>query len=127
MKNIRDICPACYREEENAYQTVYQFLRKQKNRQATMYEIVEATGVEEWYITKFIKEKRLLPSQFPNLNYPCERCMAPITSGKLCTDCTSELKKELDIQEEIENRNEKLHSEEKEAAKTYFTLNKRRD
>src|SRR5690625_924300 len=87
VKAIRDICQNCYKEEEKAFETVYHFLRQRKNREAAMAEIVEATGVEESWITKFIKEKRLVTSPFPKLNYPCEKCGKPIRRGRLCPGC----------------------------------------
>src|SRR5690625_5510094 len=69
-KSLRDICPRCYRDEEEAFEIVYRFLMKRKNREATMNEIVEATKVKEELIIKFIKQKRLRTSQFPQLAYP---------------------------------------------------------
>lgn len=124
VKGIRDICQNCYKEEEETFQTVYRFLQIQKNRTATMTEIVEATGVPEELITKFVKEKRLLPSSFPNLAYPCERCGADITTGKLCNTCQIELKKELEIHDEIESIAEKRSKEEKQVTNTYYAINK---
>ncbi|GAB3802900.1 TIGR03826 family flagellar region protein [Virgibacillus kimchii] len=114
VKGIRDICPSCYQEEENAFNIVYQYMRQQKNREATMAEIVEATGVEEAWIIKFIKEKRLLTSRFPRLRYPCEKCGKPIDQGRLCSSCSKELKADLELHENQQKR-------EKEAKKkTYY-------
>ena len=62
---IRDICPKCHKEEEEDFQTVYRFLTKKKNREATITEIVDATGVEEDVIIKFIKQQRLLCCPVP--------------------------------------------------------------
>src|SRR5690625_6316215 len=59
VKTVRDICRDCYEAEEKAFEIVYRFLSKRKNREATLKEIVEATEVEESLIIKFIKEKRL--------------------------------------------------------------------
>ncbi|MFA1821339.1 TIGR03826 family flagellar region protein [Virgibacillus oceani] len=114
IKEIRDICQNCYKEEEKAFETVYQFLRQRKNREATMVEIVEATGVEESWISKFIKEKRLLTSQFPKLNYPCEKCEKPIVRGRLCTSCSEEIKEDLKLHEK-----QQLQESEKKK-KTYY-------
>lgn len=65
-------------------------------------EIVEATGVEEMLITKFVREKRLRPSQFPKLAYPCEKCGTNIITGKLCQNCSNKLKKDLAIHDQLE-------------------------
>ncbi|AIF44162.1 TIGR03826 family flagellar region protein [Virgibacillus sp. SK37] len=122
VKNIRDICQACYKEEEQAFDTVYKFLRERKNREATMLEIVEATKVEEILITKFIKEKRLRTTDFPKLAYPCESCGVNIVTGKLCYDCSAELRKDLDKHNE-----EQRKIQEKEANKnthTYYMFDK---
>lgn len=114
VKGMLDICQDCYKEEEKAFETVYRFLSRQKNREATLAEIAEATGVEEGWIVKFIKEKRLLTSRFPNLNYLCKRCGKPIVQGRLCTSCAKELKQEL-------KQHEKQHYQEKEKKKkTYY-------
>ena len=79
VKNqFRDICQNCWKEEEKAYETVYQFIRKRENRAATMEQVVSATGVEEELILKFIKTGRLKLTQFPNLGYPCDKCGAII-------------------------------------------------
>ncbi|WP_085991345.1 TIGR03826 family flagellar region protein [Oceanobacillus senegalensis] len=124
VKGIRDLCQNGYLEEEKAFQTVYNFLKERKNRQATMKEIVEATGVEERLITKFIREKRLLISKFPNLAYPCEGCGADITSGKLCRNCQESFKKDLQIQNELDKKLEQIRQKENSKSNTYYTLNK---
>lgn len=121
-KNIRDVCQKCHREEEDAFKTVYRFLTKRKNREATINEIVEATEVEEELIIKFIKEKRLRASQFPKLAYPCEKCGADINEGKLCGSCSDRIKSELkqfdDMQQREKERKEREHQS------VYFTMNK---
>ncbi|RKQ35581.1 TIGR03826 family flagellar region protein [Oceanobacillus halophilus] len=124
VKGLRDICQDCYKKEEEVFQTVKSFLRDPKNRNATVLDIVEGTGVEDWYITKFIKERRLLLSKFPNLSYPCEGCGEGITSGKLCTGCQEDLKKELKIQEQVENRLEERRKKEEHSSNTYYILDK---
>lgn len=117
-KTVRDICPDCVKEYEKMFEIVYAFLRKRENRQATIPEIVEATGVEESVILKFVKEKRLRPSQFPNLSFPCERCGTPIIEGKLCSKCVGTLQSELQQHEEMEK---KKKAEEAARTRTYFT------
>jgi len=90
-KNVIDVCPSCYQEEEKAFSLVYAFLRKQKNRTAVLTEIVEATGVSEKLIIKFLKANRLRTSEFPHLKYPCESCGEPISEKKLCQNCSSQI------------------------------------
>lgn len=123
VKALRDICQECYQEEEKAFQMVYTFLRDQKNRQATMVDIINATGIEESYITKFIREKRLLLSKFPNLSYPCETCGTSITTGKLCQDCQESMINDLKIEEELEMKAER-NKKTSPITNTYYTLDK---
>ncbi|WP_337020284.1 TIGR03826 family flagellar region protein [Oceanobacillus massiliensis] len=123
VKGIRTICQSCYKEEEEAFQTVYHFLRERKNREATLMMIVEATNVEEELIMKFVKEKRLRPTEFPNLAYPCERCGTDIISGKLCVSCTAQLKKDLTAFEETEKRREEMTSMDT-STNTYYAIDK---
>lgn len=117
VKTIRDVCQTCYKEEERAFETVYRFLSIRKNREATMMEIVKATEVEENFIIKFIKEKRLRTSQFPKLAYPCERCGVDIIHGRLCGDCSDDIKSGLEYYDKME----KQAREKEEKANTYYT------
>lgn len=123
VKNIRSICQKCYEAEEKAFEIVYRFLTKRKNREATLIEIVEATGVSEKLITKFIRENRLRRSQFPNIGYPCDMCHANITSGKLCTSCSKSILDEYEYQEEIEKRQERIRPEENKT-QIYYSFKK---
>ncbi|WP_217588507.1 TIGR03826 family flagellar region protein [Lentibacillus saliphilus] len=124
VKTIRDICPDCYKEEERAFEVVYQFLRQRKNREATLPEIVDATGVEEELIIKFVKEKRLRTTEFPKLAYPCETCGADIATGRLCEECSNELKDQLAYHERIEQFEKDKAKKEKERVHAYYTLDR---
>ncbi|UOQ48311.1 hypothetical protein MUN88_20095 [Gracilibacillus caseinilyticus] len=118
VKTSRSICAECIKEEDKKFQIVYDFIKKRENRQATIPEIVEATGVEEDVILQFVKDKRLRSSQFPNLTYKCERCGNPITKGKICENCSNEITSELRHQQEIEQVNKRVREE---RTRTYFT------
>ncbi|WP_067843241.1 TIGR03826 family flagellar region protein [Amphibacillus sediminis] len=124
VKTTRSICPECYKEEEQQYQIVYEFLKKRSNRQATIPEIVKATGVEEQLIIKFVKEKRLRTTQFPNLAYPCEKCGTMIDEGKLCSSCSSEISQDLAKEIELEAIADKRAKEKTEKVRTYFAVDK---
>ncbi|RHW39941.1 hypothetical protein D1B33_03590 [Lysinibacillus yapensis] len=92
---VRDVCYNCVQKEEELYQIVYKFLRKRENRAATVERIVEATGVQEELLYKWVRKNRLQPAMFPNLGYPCDNCGRLTTKGKLCDQCADELKSDL--------------------------------
>ncbi|MEH7444575.1 TIGR03826 family flagellar region protein [Bacillus sp. JJ1122] len=117
---FRDVCEKCWREGEAAYDTVYKFMRKRENRAATMLQVVEATGVPEALILKFIKNGKLQITQFPNLGYPCDKCGKIIRTGKLCEGCASEILEDLKNHERDEEFKQKMNSHKA----TYFTRNK---
>lgn len=119
-----NVCQDCVKIEEKKFQIVYGFMKKRSNRQATITEIVEGTGVEEDLIMKFVKEKRLRASQFPNLTYPCEKCGNPIQDGRLCTSCSNELSSDLAYQGQIDEIKDRNKAEEDQKAATYFAVNK---
>lgn len=117
---FRDVCEKCWRQEEAAYDTVYKYLRKRENRAATMLQVVEATGVAEALILKFIKNGKLQITQFPNLGYPCDKCGKVIRTGKLCEGCASEILNDLKNYERDEEFKQKVNSHKG----TYFTKDK---
>ncbi len=95
LKGPATVCASCYEKEEEQFQTVYKFIQKKKNRTAQIHEVSEATGVEEKIIRKWVKERRIHPADFPNMNYPCERCGEPIQEGKICDKCQTQLYEDL--------------------------------
>lgn len=121
VKKLHDICQSCQKELEQAYQVVYQYLNNREHREATITEIAEATGIKKEMIISFIREGRLRPSQYPKLAYPCDRCGADITKGRLCADCAEELKTDL---ERYEKWKQKRQPQIKEYDRTYYAVNK---
>ncbi|MGM7702921.1 TIGR03826 family flagellar region protein [Pseudalkalibacillus sp. Hm43] len=95
-KVVRSVCDVCYQEEEKMFETVYKFIRKKANREASIIEVSQATGVPEKTIIRFVREGRLRASQFPNLTFPCDSCGKQISTGRTCDDCHNQLKKELE-------------------------------
>ncbi|BBU38277.1 TIGR03826 family flagellar region protein [Aeribacillus sp. FSL K6-1121] len=114
---LRSICDACYQEEEKAFETVYNFLRKKENRRSTITEVVQKTGVEEDLILKFIHQGRIQLANFPNLGYPCSRCGTLIREGKLCVSCKKEIQSQIEQMER-----EEQFQEEKEKMQTYYAI-----
>ena len=128
VKTTRDICQDCFKEEERQFEIVYNFMKKRVNRQATIPEIVEATGVKEDLIIKFVKEKRLRSAQFPNLTYPCDRCGKEIVEGRLCQACSDDLSGDLKHEHDIEQVRKLNEEREKEKAnQTYVAVDKGRN
>ena len=115
---FRDVCDACYKEEEAQFDRVYEYIRKKSNRTASMVQVVEATGVEEELIIKFVKTGKLRIAQFPNLGIPCEKCGTVIRSGRLCETCSASIRSGLETYESDEKR--RLEIQEREKKNTYF-------
>jgi flagellar operon protein (TIGR03826 family) len=95
VKGLRKLCTACFKEEEEMYELVYQFIRKRENREATITEVHKGTGVPEDTIIRLVKAGRLRTSQLANFVYGCETCGAQIQSGRICSDCSDRLANEL--------------------------------
>ena len=124
VKNqFRDICQNCWKEEEKAYERVYQFIRKRENRTATMAQVVDSTEIEEELLLKFIRTGRLKLAQFPNLGYPCDKCGVLIREGKLCDKCTEEFRKDLSTHTMEEGRRKEIERRDKQA--TYFAVDEK--
>ncbi|MCY7779186.1 TIGR03826 family flagellar region protein [Bacillus haynesii] len=122
--SFQTVCASCLKEEERAYETVYKFLKKQENRQSTMFQIVEKTGVEEELILKFIRQKRIQISNFPNLGYPCERCGTLIREGRYCMSCEQDLASQMSQLDQLEQLEKQKNNSSKG---TYYTFKPKND
>lgn len=116
---FRDVCERCYREEELEYEKVYQYIKKRQNRTASIAQVVEATGVDEDLIVKFLKNGKLKQTQFPNLAPPCEKCGAPVMSGRICVTCKQNMETDLKVFEHEENRKKEIAERDKRV--TFYT------
>lgn len=127
VRNLREVCQDCFKIEEEDFQTVYQFVRKKENRQASMLEVEEETGVKKSLIVKFIKQGRLHLYSFPNLTYPCESCAKEIREGRICGDCKDNITKGLNRVESEKKFAERKNREESSKIKTYHSINNKID
>lgn len=127
VKAFRTVCDKCHKDHEKMFDTVYNFIRKRENRMATMTEVVEATGVEEYIVAQFIREGRLKISLFPNLTYPCQSCGQHIKQGKICTKCQKGIHSDLSMMSAEKEVEEKRKEQERQRAlkQTYTTLDER--
>ncbi|WP_456277624.1 TIGR03826 family flagellar region protein [Bacillus sp. AK128] len=101
---VQDVCPACYKEEQDLFNKVYDFIRKKENRTATLVEVSEATEVEETLVIKWIRMGKLKLAQFPNLGYPCEKCKTIIRQGRVCDSCAKGIQTDLKKLQDEEER-----------------------
>lgn len=122
VKGIRDICPACHREEEEAFAKVVAYLRDPEHKGATIYEVSEATGVSVKLITKFIRQGRISLKNSPNLGYPCESCGELTTEGNLCPSCRAKFTASVQkLKEEIERKGTQAPEDERYEHVKYST------
>ncbi|GAA0472208.1 TIGR03826 family flagellar region protein [Alkalibacillus silvisoli] len=122
VKGAQTVCQNCFKEEEAKFEIVYDFIKKKKNRTATMNEVSEATEVEKKLIQKWLRQKRIQPGSFPNLTYECERCDTQIYEGRLCLDCAETLQK--DLQQTDQPKTLKEREDENKREKVYYNVDK---
>lgn len=88
MEIGQGMCPDCYRKEQEDEQTVYSYVRD--HDRCSIKQIVDDTGVKERVILRMLKQGRFIASGF-QINYPCQGCGTPITTGKLCSKCSNDI------------------------------------
>ena len=90
----RPVCSYCIEEEEDEFKKVKDYLYD--NPGSTVFEVSDATGVDEEKIMRFLKEERLqVSSENPNMLLECENCGRPVNTGRFCQNCKEELKSSL--------------------------------
>lgn len=124
VKALRPVCEQCAKEYEEMFDKVYKYIRKKENRQASLQDVIEATGVPEEYIFQFIREGRLRLSQFPNLAVPCESCGRLTRDGRLCAVCRGDIQRDLKMIEQEKEIAKRIKEEEKRV-QTYKTMDER--
>ena len=109
LKDHTDYCLDCYKEIEQEFNSVADFLTLEQNRMASIEEVSHFTGVSIKQITEFIRDGRIYAEDYPNLGYDCARCGKMIKRQLLCNDCfhdfSSEVNKTLKrdkLQDEME-------------------------
>jgi predicted amidophosphoribosyltransferase len=84
----RTMCDECYKEVQASFEAVKDYLLK--NPGATVAEVAQETEIDVEVIYEFIREGRL--SVIPrDAQLSCEICGDPITVGRVCRKCRSEL------------------------------------
>lgn len=91
---VDDVCPACLAEEQEEFDRVRAYLIRHRN--ASVAEVSAQTGVAVTQIHRWVRAGRLKvsPEQLGG-GLRCERCGAPIDSGRFCRKCLGELARAL--------------------------------
>jgi flagellar operon protein (TIGR03826 family) len=88
----RNLCSKCLEQEEKDYTIVRRYVRDHSG--ASVFEVADATGIEEEKILQFLRDGRLQSKGFANI-IECERCGTRISSGRFCDSCLGQLDKEI--------------------------------
>jgi predicted amidophosphoribosyltransferase len=94
QRTNRNICLDCCSVMDSALSRCLDFLRR--NHKVTEEKLSLETGVPSEHIQAWIKDGRLLVSDYPNLNYPCTSCGKAIRQNKMCVDCLSRFNQDLE-------------------------------
>lgn len=88
----RNLCSKCLEKEDTDYGVVRRYVREHPG--AGVFEVSEATGIEEEKILQFLKDGRLQSKGFVEIT-SCERCGKKISEGKFCEHCRGEMSQAL--------------------------------
>lgn len=87
------ICPKCKKDEEELFQVVKVYLRK--NVGATMEEVCSETGASVKMLERYLREGRLEVMPGSPIALSCEQCGTKIHTGRLCDKCRAKLSSDL--------------------------------
>ena len=93
------VCMDCYEQILEKEREVVAYVSD--HRGAKIAEICEATGAPAGMIKKMIREGRFEQIGV-KMTYPCEKCGAPIISGKICQQCEEKARSELQKQASLQ-------------------------
>lgn len=99
------LCDACKVVDMKRFSTVSEFIRDSRNRESTLNEIVETTGVSEKDISRYIREGRLIVKDLPNFGISCVACGKLTNDGNMCRGCRTSLSESFGVAvNEYDNR-----------------------
>lgn len=85
-------CPSCVVKWEEMFLKVRDYIWD--HPKANITEVARETEVDESIVLEFLREGRLELRE-ESIGLPCERCGAPIRTGRYCDKCAKELEVEL--------------------------------
>ena len=95
VKIAKDICPKCFKEEEELFAKIKNFLRA--NPGASITQVAENCDCKEEAVHAFIKSGRLERVGLRRIAHQCELCNATIYEGVMCADCKKKLKDQVKL------------------------------
>lgn len=96
MKDYTDYCLDCFKNIEQEFQLVNEFLKNDDNRNADIHEVSHFTNIPVKRIIHFIRDGRIYAEDYPNLGYPCRQCGKLIKRQMLCHSCFDAFSTEID-------------------------------
>ncbi|MDD6428891.1 MAG: flagellar protein [Lachnospiraceae bacterium] len=88
------ICDNCKREQEKLFEQVRDYIRD--NPGASMNQVSEENSVSINQIQQWVREERLEFSRESGVTFYCEKCGAPIRTGRFCNNCKNAMAQDLD-------------------------------
>ncbi|MNK51083.1 hypothetical protein D3C87_699760 [compost metagenome] len=90
-RSVHEACPDCREAEEIAYAQLCEYLGR--HPEATLDEVVQATGVEPEQIRRMVRTGRLAGFDALAMSVlSCQRCGVPVPLGRFCAPCQRDLR-----------------------------------
>lgn len=87
------LCPHCREKMEAKFQEVKEYIRA--NPGVGIQDVAENCDVEPSQIQQWLREERLELTEGSVIYLQCEKCGAPIRSGRFCEKCKYEMSMDL--------------------------------
>ena len=87
------LCPHCREKMEAKFQEVKEYIRA--NPGVGIQDVAENCDVEPSQIQQWLREERLELTEGSAIYLQCEKCGAPIRSGRFCEKCKYEMSMDL--------------------------------
>ena len=87
------LCPRCVEEQEKVFQVVKEYVIEHHG--ADIAEVSRECNVEPSQIQQWLREERLELTEGSAIYLQCEKCGAPIRSGRFCEKCKYEMSMDL--------------------------------
>ncbi len=89
QNSAHDICADCIKKLDDDFLVARDYIYE--NPTTNIATLCEDTGIEEREIMHFLREGRLILSS-ADAGLRCEKCAAPISTGRFCRNCQDKLK-----------------------------------